>query len=222
MSSGAAQPQIGRGWSRCKTMFSPNIVGRDTFVSSAVPTEVRGGTNYSGVTLEVGANKTISPGTSPGSLASAGQTWTDGGSYNFQVLDATGSAGAGFDTIEVTGALDLSGLGVGQFDINLWSLSSIGPDMDGNATNFNNLTNYSWQILSTTTGITGFNSNQFDINTAAVNGTSGFSNPLGGGVFSIREDSDNLFLDFTAVPEPGTWALVGLGLAVTLLRKRRR
>jgi len=183
------------------------------------------GTNFSGVTLSVGANKTLSPGNSPGTMQTASQTWTDGGNYNLQIFDFDLAPGTGFDTIAITGTLNLGGLTAGGFNINLWSLSEVVPDVNGNALNFNNAVSDSWMILSTTGGISGFDAQNFTINVGAFNNTAGFSNPLGGGTFSVSQVGHNLFLNFTAIPipEPSSWALLTVGLcAVTLLRRRRK
>jgi len=53
--------------------------------------------------------------------------------------------------------------------------------------------------------------------------TSGFANGTAGGSFSFADSGDSLFLDFTPVPEPSTWALMGAGLlAVAAPALRRR
>ena len=81
--------------------------------------------------------------------------------------------------------------------------------------------NYSWTLVSTTAGITGFSAGDFTINTLRNNGTDGFSNPFTG-KFSVDVSGNSLQLIYTAVPEPATWALIGLaalGLAAT--RRRR-
>jgi autotransporter-associated beta strand protein len=163
---------------------------------------------------------TLSPGNSPGILATAGQTWLDGGDYNWQVLDTAGVAGTGFDQIAVTGTLDLTNLTAGQFNINLWSLSSIAPDVNDDASNFNNALTRSWTILTTTGGISGFQATDFIINVAANNDTGGFSNALAGGAFSLGATSNDLVLTFTPVPEPRAALLGSLGMLV-LLRRRR-
>jgi autotransporter-associated beta strand protein len=164
---------------------------------------------------------TLSPGNSPGSMSVGSQTWVNGGDYNWQILDATGVAGTGFDTIAMTGTLDLSSLTTGQFGINLWSLASISPDVSGNALNFNNTLTQSWNLLTASVAITGFDATDFVINTGASNGTGGFSNDLGGGVFSLGTNGNSLVLNFTAVPEPNVAMLLG-GLGVFVLLRRRR
>lgn len=162
---------------------------------------------------------TLSPGNSPGSMSTGSQTWLDGGDYNWQVLDAAGSAGTGFDTITITGTLDLTNLTTANYAINLWSLSSTGPDVDGNALNFSDASSYSWVLASTTGGVTGFSATDFVINTAANNGTAGFSNAFTGG-FAVAVSGNNLVLNYTAIPEPAAALLGGLGL-LNLLRRRR-
>jgi hypothetical protein len=63
------------------------------------------------------------------------------------------------------------------FAINLWSLASTGPDVNGAAANFNAAQGYTWRIATASGGITGFSADKFRINTSATNGTSGFANP---------------------------------------------
>jgi autotransporter-associated beta strand protein len=180
------------------------------------------GTNFSGVSLTVGTNKTLSPGNSPGTMETASQTWTNGGNFNLEIHDFDLAPGTGFDTIAITGTLDLTGLTAGGFNINLWSLSGINPDVDGDALNFDNMASGSWLIVSTTGGISGFDESKFTIYVGAINGTSGFSNDLGGGTFSISLVNNDLFLNFTPIPEPSSALLLGLGLAAWMLRRRNR
>ncbi|MEX1116176.1 MAG: autotransporter-associated beta strand repeat-containing protein [Akkermansiaceae bacterium] len=206
---------------------SPTIINNGNFNVSAVTggfslasTQTLSGSGT--VTGAMTVAGTLSPGNSPGTLTTGDQTWSNGGDYNWQVLDATGSAGTGFDTIAVTGTLDLSSLTAGQFGINLWSLSAIGPDVSGNAGNFNNLLTQSWIILTTTGGITGFDAADFLINVGANNGTGGFSNVLdAGGAFSLGSTGSNLVLTYAVIPEPSAALLGGFGL-LALLRRRRR
>jgi hypothetical protein len=66
--------------------------------------------------------------------------------------------------------------------------------------------------------ITGFNAGQFNL----VLGD--FTNARNGGSFSISQSLDqrSLFLNFTPVPEPSTWLLLGTGAGVLAFRLRRR
>lgn len=211
------------------SITSPNIIlgASTTFNVSAV---AGGYTLASGQTLSgngslVGAANiagTLSPGMSPGTLNTENQTWLNGGDYHWQVVDAEGTAGVGFDTVAVNGTLDLSnaGLTAGGFSINLWSLATAAPDADGDTMNFDATLNYSWALLTASGGITGFDSADFNINVAAANGAGGFTNALAGGGFSLHQVDNQLRLNFTAVPEPSSLLLGGIG-GLFLLRRRR-
>ena len=173
------------------------------------------------------AGGTGSPGNSPGTMTIDGNfTWLGGGNYNWQMHDASGIAGqpAGWDLYNVTGQLDLTALNLtSKFNINLWSLSGVGPDVSGDALNFDYRKNYTWTIVATTLGVTGFSADFFNINTGATNGTAGLSNDLFGGAFGMRVSGNNLLLTFTtAVPEPATWAAaLLLAVGASIVRYRR-
>jgi autotransporter-associated beta strand protein len=171
------------------------------------------GSGTFGSAVSIGASSAVSPGNSVGTLTFAyssptlpALTFGTGGGYYFQVQDATGTAGTGWDTINVTGSLAFTATPTAPFTIYLSSLMSGGAN--GNAANFVASNSYSWQIVSTTSGISGFNSSAVLVN------TSGFTNPLGIGSFNVTAVGNNLFLNFTPVPEPSTWALLVGGLGV--------
>ena len=184
-----------------------------------------GGNGTVGGIVTVGSGGILSPGNSPGLQNMAGLVLNNGGNYNWQVLDATGVAGTGYDIINLSGSLNLASLtGATDYQINLWSLSSIGPDVNGNATNFNNALNQSWTLVSTGNVITGFDATEFTVNVGANAGANGFTNALAGGAFSVdlSVDSTDLMLVYTAIPEPSTFALLGLGLTTVMVFRRRR
>jgi hypothetical protein len=112
------------------------------------------------------------------------------------------------------------------YNINLWSLASLSPDVDGDALNFDNLSSYSWTLAQTTDGVIGFDPANFNIVTDPNNGTAGFSNPLDGGTFSLAVSDNALSLQFNPIPEPSTliiWSLLGaFGISVGWWRRRRR
>ena len=172
---------------------------------------------------------TVRPGNSPGTLTVTGTvTWNAGGNYDWQVFDATGTAGGttGWDLLTVGGALDLTNLSSSnRFNINLWSLSGISPDSNGLALNFDPNASGSWTILSAAAGISGFSSDLFQINVDPFNGTGGFANSLSPGWgFSMQQDGNNLNLVYS-VPEPSTYAMALAGIACggySMWRRRKR
>lgn len=176
----------------------------------------------------IASGGTLSPGNSPGTMTVDGNlTWLGGGNYNWQIHDATGLAGTGWDYMSVTGALDLTALTPSsKFNINLWSLSAVSPDANGAAINFDNtLDAQSWDILVAVGGITGFDAADFNINVSATNGTGGFANALAsGGFFGIEQQGNVISLTYT-VPEPSTYALLalsGAALGAHIVRRRQR
>lgn len=223
----AGQIQVGTVGNTGNKLVVNGSIGNSTVTINSGGTLTGSGTVGS---LTVANGGTISPGNSPGTQNVAGNlTWLAGGNYNWETLNTVGTPGTEWDLISATGVLDLSALTIGsEFNINLWSLQSTGPDVNGNIANFDNTQPYQWLIASAAGGITGFTgTDQFDINTGAFNGTAGFSNPLGAGSFNISQSGNNLYLNFdpsgAAVPEPGTWAAAALLVAgATVVRWRRR
>jgi autotransporter-associated beta strand protein len=150
--------------------------------------------------LSLLSGSTVSPGSNLGTLTvTQSMNWASGASYNWQIVDAAGTAGAdpGWDLLAVGGALNIAASSSDPFELNLWSLSDTSPDINGNAANFSSTQSYTWTIASAAGGITGFSSDAFLINTAATNGTAGFSNDLGGGSFSLVVAGNNLNLVFS-------------------------
>jgi hypothetical protein len=170
----------------------------------------------------VGSGVLVSPGiANPNSYVatlsfSTPLTLGGGGSGTFDVENASGTAGTGYDTIAVAGALTITATSGSPFTINLESVNP-GTGTPGLAT-FNSAQPYSWTLLSATS-IAGFSASDFLVN------TSSFTNSLGVGVFSLSANSTDIFLNFTPVPEPSTWALLGIGagaLCAGALRRRGR
>jgi autotransporter-associated beta strand protein len=185
---------------------SANRVGGDGTIGSAL-------TVNSAVVLAPRA----SPGGGPGNLSFGGAlTLATGGDISFDLLNATGAAGTGFSLITASGGLTLSAA-PGSLTFELLS-----TDASGNAapaTNFSALSSYSWKFATSTSAIAGFSASEFNLDAL------GFANATNGGVFSFSESGDSLYLNFTPVPEPPTWAMMAGGIAAALpgalLRRRR-
>jgi autotransporter-associated beta strand protein len=154
--------------------------------------------------LIVGTGATLAPGASPGTLSvTQGVTWASGGNYNWEIVDAAGTAGSpsGWDLVNVGGALTIGANSSSPFVLNLWSLS--GGTTSGAAINFDATQQFTWKIASAAGGITGFAADAFTINTAPANGTGGFANSLAGGSFSVAQSGSDLNLVFTPASTPG-------------------
>jgi len=130
--------------------------------------------------LVVGSGSTIAAGASVGTLSTGAQTWNGGGTNVWEISDAAGSPGTGWDLLNVTGGIDVEAASANTFTINMASLSGSSP---GPAANFDNNTNYSWTIASVTDSVTNFDASKFTVNYSA------FSNDLAGGYFFIQSGS---------------------------------
>jgi autotransporter-associated beta strand protein len=184
---------------------SANRVGGDGTIASPL-------TVNSAVVLSPRA----SPGGGPGNLSFGGALTLDtGGAISFDLFDATGAAGTGFSLITANGGLALSAA-PGSLTFELVSTDSSGNAAP--ASNFNAAGSYSWKFATSTTAISGFSAGDFNLD------TSGFANATNGGTFSFIEAGDSLYLNFTPVPEPSTWAMMAAGIAAALARSllRRR
>ena len=199
------------------------LVNGSTAASNAVSVASGGTLAGSGtVAGQVTVAGTLAPGNnSIGTFSTGSQVWTNGAALNWRMHDAAGSAGAGYSTLAVTGSLALTQLTAGQFAVNLWSLTGAG--INGDAINFDNTNTYSWTLVTTTTGITGFSSADFVVNSAATNGAGGFTNPLAGGSFTVGLDGTGkeLLLNYNPAPEPSTCALLAISLAGLMFLRRR-
>jgi autotransporter-associated beta strand protein len=177
-------------------------------ISSSATTVNSGGTlmgNGTAGTVTINSGGIISPGNSPGTITVGNSIWEGGGNYNWQLYDSALSAGTGWDFISSTGSLTLNATSGNKFNINLWSLSGINPDTNGNALGFNASTSTSWNIASFAGGISGFSSDIFLFNTAATNGTGGFTASGQLGTFSMQTGNNTLTLIYTAPSASGLW-----------------
>ncbi len=175
-----------------------------------------GGTNLDGVDLTIGTDRTISPGNSPGTLATGNQTWAAGGTYLWEInaLAADGGtpgANPGWDFTSINGSLDIAATTGGKFSILVDSLAQL-PSWDP-------ATSHSFKLASASGGITGFDAAAF----AIASGSFADQHPLGGGSFSVAQIGNVIELRFAPVPEPGQWAAIATALlAFVVVRRARR
>jgi hypothetical protein len=161
--------------------------------------------------VTIGSNVSISPGTPVanqyvGTLSfGTGGNLGMGGATTFDIMNSiTPTPGVDNDTINVTGTLTVSATAGNPFTINLESINP-GTGLPGMA-NFSSSGTYQWTLLSAGT-VSGFNASDFTIN------DSSFTNSIGIGGFFVSASGTDIFLNFTPIPEPSTWALMAAGVA---------
>ena len=171
------------------------------------------------VTLNSGG--ALNPGNSPGTLTAASAIFQGGSTYNWQIDDATGTAGVNWDLFSVTGVLDMSALSSSsKMNLVLESLS---------LANYSTSTSSSWVIAQAGafTG-TGFadDTNVTDLFNITSTDFNGGSQPNGGFQVVTGTTGDGLrILNLKAVPEPSTGALLAFGLGglvMTRLLRRKQ
>ncbi|MBM3881910.1 MAG: LEPR-XLL domain-containing protein, partial [Verrucomicrobia bacterium] len=155
--------------------------------------------------------RVFSPGHSPGTMdLAANEIWSGGEEYIWEINDVDAGAGAnpGWDLIRITGGLAINATSASKFNLQLTSLTA--ANAAGSVGDFNAASTYAWEILNTTTGITGFDRSAIQVSTAA------FTNPVGTGVFvlDLSEDSKSLILRYLpSLPsvtfDQPTWAELG-------------
>jgi hypothetical protein len=181
------------------------------------------GTLQPSATVQIGTGMTVAPGTGgigtltfADSVPSIGNVLSlAGGHYLWEIADATAAAG-GWDRINVIGAANIAASSGAPFHFKIQPASSI--SLLDTIPGFDPYASYSWPVL-TATSISGFTgTNQFALDTSHV------ASMIAGGSFSfsLNAGSNTLLLNFTPVPEPSTYVMLGVGAAVVLLVNRRR
>jgi autotransporter-associated beta strand protein len=145
-----------------------------------------------------------------------GLTLGSGSVIEFDLKNLSGVPGTGWDFINVKGGrLNLTATSASPITIDLNTLTLNGTA--GLLSGFDATQSYNWTFASGT--IAGFSTDKF------VFSTTDFANSLNGGSFFVTQGNGGLSISFTPVPEPGTYALLAMGLAVVSvfeLRRRRK
>jgi fibronectin-binding autotransporter adhesin len=177
-----------------------------------------GGTGSIGSNLTIGNGAILAPGNSPGTLLGTTATWAGAGVYQWEINNALSAQGSdpGWDFLNLSGALTVTASSGTPFILQILGLDSL--NAPGSVGNFDGTQSYSWNIATAGGGILGFNANAFQID------TTGFTNPLLGGQFSIGQAGNNVQLSFTplvVIPEPSRAALLALFLSGLFLNRKR-
>lgn len=166
-----------------------------------------GGTGTHTGTILFQSGSTVTPGSGGvGLLGTGAMTFAAEAGYLWEIGDAAGIAGTGWDLLNVTGSLSLSSTINEPFRL---TLEAIGP-----LTSFDPDQNYQFTIATASSGITGFNAAAFSID---ANGL--LESTPGNWALELSGDSTSLILTYS-VPEPSALGLLALGGAF-LLRRRR-
>ncbi len=173
------------------------VGGVGSIANSAVTINSGGTLKGSGTTGAVIVNSggTLSPGNSPGTLNTGAETWNNGGHYTWEVNQVDNSAtlqgvtlkgqNPGYDWLNSSGSLTINS----GFNLDITGLNT--SSVSGNVNNWNPHNSYQWTI-ATASSISGTASSAITLTT--TNFTN--NNSIGGGTFSLTQDSTNVYLNF--------------------------
>ena len=147
--------------------------------------------------VQVFSNATLAAGNSIGTLT-ATNLLLAGGAHLQVELNATGGvAGVEWDLIRVNGPAALAGLSSNTFlSVDVVNYGGLDGALDP-------LASLSWNFLDAAGGITGYDPTAFVV---TPTGFDGWTN----GLWSVGQTGNSLLVSYTAIPEPGTAALVFL------------
>jgi hypothetical protein len=160
--------------------------------------------------LVVASGGVFSPGINIGTLVSDDTTWGDGGSYWWEIGDAAGAPGSGWDFADITGTLDIQATISDPFIIKLF----------GSPANFSVLGGHSFVVATAAGGISGFAPDIFAVDASSF----GLATPAGA-TWRVSQLGNSIVVNYTATPEPSQialWVVGGLLLGAPRLRRLYR
>ena len=170
----------------------------------------------------VGGNATISgthsPGNSPGAQTFNGNlTYEAGAIVNWELIaNTTGAPGTNYDQILLpTGNLTFSGSTTLALSFN-----GAGSSVDWTNAFWN--VNRSWMVYDLSGGTTIGGLSNLSLGGSLLDSLNQPLSPTGRGYFTTSLDGQDVVLNFTAVPEPSTYAMALAGLACGSWMMRRR
>jgi hypothetical protein len=177
----------------------------------------------------------LAPGNSAATLTATTVVLPGGSIFDWQVQNATGNAGTGYDTLSISGSLDLRGANASsRVILRIGSLLGNGDgNTSGNPLNFASPNGVSsirnFQFASVPTGSSGVMlgnglniSDVFEFNVNGFTYSDGTSSNAA--LWSIDWNQGTGAITLTAVPEPSTYGfgLGALALAAAAIRRRKR
>ncbi|MGC3970068.1 MAG: autotransporter-associated beta strand repeat-containing protein [Pirellulales bacterium] len=165
--------------------------------------------------LTVGPGGTITPGDAAiatiSSAAGKTVTFSGGGTFIFEVDNVIGTAGTDWDFLSSIGTLQITATSADPFHLRL----------TGDGVGFNPSAGYTgieaWNFARYDS-LVGFDENAFVIDTVGVFA----SGPTAAGRFFVSNIGNDLYLNYAAVPEPGSLALISLASFAFWWQRRRR
>ncbi|MCW5554740.1 MAG: DUF4082 domain-containing protein [Verrucomicrobiae bacterium] len=131
----------------------------------------------------------VAPGGSVGTLATGSQTWNGGGSYVWEINQATGGAGIGYDQLDAgNGQITVNATSENRFTLRLVTLNGSSP---GQAADFDPNGSYTW-VVARGGSVSGFDQNKFIIDASA------FQNDPGAGYFTLEQSGSDIRLRFSS------------------------
>ena len=160
----------------------------------------------------------LSVGNSPGLMAAASANWEGGSTFQFEISNATGVAGTGWDLFSVTGELNLGGISSSnKMLLNIRSMSLLNYDV---------YSEYSWVFAQAATlaGTEGWASG-LDVTDRFTIDSNDFYGGTQNGLLAVvtgTSEAGLATLSIKAVPEPSSGALLVIGMGALAALKRRR